>query len=413
MTDSSHTMTITDGTGSWVLTTHAYVHAYCDSDGGSNRLLFTSTRLPSLTVTDGLTLTSGNFDASASSGTFATSTGAVSLNGAVTASSGLTLSSGDFDASGSTGAFQTSTGAVTLKGATTAESGVTITSGNFDASASTGHWGPEEYSRAELEVLPRGAVVEEMEMKGNRLRFTRLSGRGPYTGWVDVREGNRELLVKVEKKGITQAAYTEGDQGDLDGTAKRKKNEEKISWRPQPAAPEAVPPGYPRPGRFWKVVGAPKEGLTVWQGVSETSPKCPGTLPMGAVVEEVQVVGNRLSFTDFSMRGPPSGWVNIQEMGRDQLVVDLEGLSTLNIAEARLFVFLFSREVVFLFCSVLFFFLGGGVRGSDSSSSSGIMRTGLKQQPTEIEGRTRGEANPSNNSTGGKHTSTGLNQGGS
>ncbi|CAJ1359816.1 unnamed protein product, partial [Effrenium voratum] len=156
--DSSHTMTITDGTGSWVLTTNAYVHAYCDSDGGSNRLLFTSTRLPSLTVTDGLTLTSGNFDASASSGTFATSTGAVSLNGAVTASSGLTLSSGDFDASGSTGAFQTSTGAVTLKGATTAESGVTITSGNFDASASTGHWARKSFAFNRWQVGYLGMV---------------------------------------------------------------------------------------------------------------------------------------------------------------------------------------------------------------------------------------------------------------
>ena len=36
-------------------------------------------------------------------------------------------------------------------------------------------------------------------------------------------------------------------------------------------------------------------------GVSETSSLFPGTLPQGAVVEEVQVVGNRLSFTDFSM----------------------------------------------------------------------------------------------------------------
>ncbi|CAL1163060.1 unnamed protein product, partial [Cladocopium goreaui] len=68
--------------------------------------------------------------------------------------------------------------------------------------------------------------------------------------------------------------------------------------------------------------------------VSENSQIFPGTLPQGAVVEEVQVVGNRLSFTDFSMRGPPSGWVNLRENGRDMLVIDTEGLSTLNIAEA-------------------------------------------------------------------------------
>ena len=125
-------------------------------------------------------------------------------------------------------------------------------------------------------------------------------------------------------------------EDDLDGTAKRKKGSEKWRPQPQPSIETAAPPNsaFPRPGRFWKVVGAPKNGLTVWQGVSESSPLLPGTLPQGAVVEEVQVVGNRLSFTDFSMRGPPSGWVNIRENGRDMIVVDMEGLSTLNIAEA-------------------------------------------------------------------------------
>ena len=44
-------------------------------------------------------------------------------------------------------------------------------------------------------------------------------------------------------------------------------------------------------------------------GVSENSQIFPGTLPQGAVVEEVQVVGNRLSFTDFSMRLGQSHWV--------------------------------------------------------------------------------------------------------
>lgn len=198
--------------------------------------------------------------------------------------------------------------------------------------------GPEEYSRILPEVLPTGAVVEEQELKGNRLHFIRLSGRGPYTGWVDVKDGRTELLFKVEKKTVPSVVMPTAVEDDLDGTAKRKKGEEK--WRPMPAPAPEIPlksPGdgkLPRPGRFWRVVGAPKDGLKVWQGVSETSPIFPGTLPQGAVVEEVQVVGNRLSFTDFSMRGPPSGWVNIRENGRDMLVIDTEGLSTLNIAEA-------------------------------------------------------------------------------
>eukprot|EP00439_Symbiodinium_sp_Y106_P056673 s3839_g7.t5 len=196
--------------------------------------------------------------------------------------------------------------------------------------------GPEEYCRILPEALPAGAVVEEQELKGNRLRFLRLSGRGPYTGWVDVRDGSVDLLARVEKKAGAAASAAPAAEDDLDGTSKRKKGSEK--WRPppqvEPAPAQPVNSSYPRPGRFWKVVGAPKSGLTVWQGVAESSPILPGTLPQGAVVEEVQVVGNRLSFTDFSMRGPPSGWVNIRENGRDMIVVDMEGLSTLNIAEA-------------------------------------------------------------------------------
>ena len=153
---------------------------------------------------------------------------------------------------------------------------------------------------------------------------------------VDVRDGSVDLLARVEKKAGAAASAAPAAEDDLDGTSKRKKGSEK--WRPppqvEPAPAQPVNSSYPRPGRFWKVVGAPKSGLTVWQGVAESSPILPGTLPQGAVVEEVQVVGNRLSFTDFSMRGPPSGWVNIRENGRDMIVVDMEGLSTLNIAEA-------------------------------------------------------------------------------
>eukprot|EP00438_Fugacium_kawagutii_P022313 Skav221784 [mRNA] locus=scaffold4067:33982:44285:- [translate_table: standard] len=67
-------------------------------------------------------------DVSRSPGTFQTSTGAVSLKGSVTCDNGFTLSSGSFDASASTGAF--STGAL--------DGGTTVTSGNNLAIASYG-----------------------------------------------------------------------------------------------------------------------------------------------------------------------------------------------------------------------------------------------------------------------------------
>lgn len=136
--DQTHSMTVTDAASTYVLPPLSTVIAMCDSDSGSNRLLFPTTNLPSLTVRGGITLFGGDFDASQSSGSFQTSTGAVSLNGVTRVSGGLKLTSGNFDASLSSGSFKTSTGTVSLLGATTASQGLTISSGNFDASSSSG-----------------------------------------------------------------------------------------------------------------------------------------------------------------------------------------------------------------------------------------------------------------------------------
>ena len=95
----------------------------------------------------------------------------------------------------------------------------------------------------------------------------------------------------MEKKTAPSVTMPTAVEDDLDGTAKRKKGEEK--WRPMQAPLQDLPfekgQKVPRPGRFWKVVGAVGDGLKVWQGVSENSPVFPGTLPQGAVVEEVQL----------------------------------------------------------------------------------------------------------------------------
>jgi len=193
--------------------------------------------------------------------------------------------------------------------------------------------GFEDFSRTLAELLPPGAVVEEQELVGDALSFTRLSGRGPYSGWVNVRSRQAgDVLVRVEKRPVVSTAAVNSEP-DLDGTAKRQKGTDK-SKNAQPPAERQNAPASVKQGRFWKVVGAGPNGLVVRQGVSDTSPVIPGGLPQGAVVEQVQIVGNRLSFTDFSMRGPPSGWVNLRENGRDMLAIDTQGLSGNAIAEA-------------------------------------------------------------------------------
>jgi hypothetical protein len=48
------------------------------------------------------------------------------------------------------------------------------------------------------ERLSTGALVEEEEVVGERLRFSKLSGRGPDTGWVSISLKDKRLLVHVD-----------------------------------------------------------------------------------------------------------------------------------------------------------------------------------------------------------------------
>jgi len=48
------------------------------------------------------------------------------------------------------------------------------------------------------ERLATGAFVTELEIEGERLRYQKLRGKGPETGWVSLSLSGRELLVKRE-----------------------------------------------------------------------------------------------------------------------------------------------------------------------------------------------------------------------
>lgn len=122
-TDSSFALTVEDNSGSGItynIPSNSYAQAYCGSTLGTpNRLVWASTQLPTLTVDSGLVLSSGNFDASASSGSFSTSTGTNTLNG-------------DTVISGSK-SFTTGTGSVSLQGATTVSDNTAFTVGSAAA----------------------------------------------------------------------------------------------------------------------------------------------------------------------------------------------------------------------------------------------------------------------------------------
>ena len=48
------------------------------------------------------------------------------------------------------------------------------------------------------ERLSTGALVEQTELIGDRLHFSKVSGSGPETGWVSIRMASKDLLVVVK-----------------------------------------------------------------------------------------------------------------------------------------------------------------------------------------------------------------------
>eukprot|EP00440_Ansanella_granifera_P020893 gb/GFBE01022688.1/.p2 GENE.gb/GFBE01022688.1/~~gb/GFBE01022688.1/.p2 ORF type:complete len:381 (-),score=96.65 gb/GFBE01022688.1/:1-1143(-) len=53
-------------------------------------------------------------------------------------------------------------------------------------------------SKATTDRLSTGAVVEELQLVGDRLRYELTSGTGPKTGWVSVKISGKDLLVRKE-----------------------------------------------------------------------------------------------------------------------------------------------------------------------------------------------------------------------
>mmetsp|Transcript_56611 Transcript_56611/g.143302 ORF Transcript_56611/g.143302 Transcript_56611/m.143302 type:complete len:2006 (+) Transcript_56611:83-6100(+) len=159
------------------------------------------------------------------------------------------------------------------------------------------------------ECLPYGAVVEETDRVGDCLSFRRLSGIGPLIGWVSVKDEGKELLVKIatpSKRKIDSTCYEEVDT---------------VEWeRRSEATCTSSPCTMPQEGLRWRVVRAEAGGLVQRTGRSLSSAELSERLPIGSVVEQKELVGDRLHCVYRSSAGPIAGWVSLQHCGRDMLV---------------------------------------------------------------------------------------------
>lgn len=71
----------------------------------------------------------------------------------------------------------------------------------------------------------------------------------------------------------------------------------------------------------WEVVGgAEKGGILVREGQSLKSPEASERLSHGALVEELELVGERLHYKLLTGTGPAEGWVSLKMSGKDLLV---------------------------------------------------------------------------------------------
>mmetsp|Transcript_52367 Transcript_52367/g.93986 ORF Transcript_52367/g.93986 Transcript_52367/m.93986 type:complete len:111 (-) Transcript_52367:21-353(-) len=76
-------------------------------------------------------------------------------------------------------------------------------------------------------------------------------------------------------------------------------------------------------GKLWKVIGgADKGGVIVRSACDLTSPKLPERLSTGALVEEVELKGERLFYKKRLGSGPELGWLSIR-LGPKELVTPL------------------------------------------------------------------------------------------
>mmetsp|Transcript_58695 Transcript_58695/g.109882 ORF Transcript_58695/g.109882 Transcript_58695/m.109882 type:complete len:641 (+) Transcript_58695:61-1983(+) len=95
---------------------------------------------------------------------------------------------------------------------------------------------------------------------------------------------------------------------------------------PTPAATPAPAPTRQEPEKeVWEVIGGvDKGGIMVREGESTTSTQKADRLSTGALVEQVELKGDRLHYTLKKGTGPAEGWVSIRLTGKDLVIPFME-----------------------------------------------------------------------------------------
>merc|ERR1712060_238932 len=79
--------------------------------------------------------------------------------------------------------------------------------------------------------------------------------------------------------------------------------------------------GFLPPRSQWRVIGgADKGGLIVRIGPDLKSKQIDGRLSTGAIVEQMELAGQRLHYKLVSGIGPPEGWVSLTLAGQELLI---------------------------------------------------------------------------------------------
>lgn len=172
--DSTYTLTVVDSSGAgttYNVPPGTHARAFCSSSyGTTNKLVWPSYRVPTLTVDSGLTLSAGNFDASSSSGTFKSSTGTNTLSGNVVISGSNT--------------FTTGTGTVSLLGATTVADNTAFTVGSSgNGGVSTMYGNVVIGAAANLKKL---TVYGAFDQQGSSQTFSTATGVISLNGDIEV-----------------------------------------------------------------------------------------------------------------------------------------------------------------------------------------------------------------------------------
>lgn len=76
----------------------------------------------------------------------------------------------------------------------------------------------------------------------------------------------------------------------------------------------------------WEVIGgSDKGGILVREGQDLKSPQCSERLSTGAVIEEIEKVGERIHYKRLTGTGPAEGWVSLKISGKDLLAPKASG----------------------------------------------------------------------------------------